>query len=179
LAANPAAPWVIERLARGHDRSAFDCGQAPLNDWLKLRAGQYAKKDLARTYVAVRPGQMVVTGYYAISTHRVSYEALPPDQAKGLPKIDVPVVLLGRLAVDRTAQGQGLGSLLLIDALRRAQHISGEVGIRAVEVDALDDAARRFYLRFGFVSLIDDPNHLFLAMHVIRKLGLSPLGHGP
>jgi GNAT superfamily N-acetyltransferase len=179
LAANPAAPWVIEKLGRGHDRSAFDCGQAPLNDWLKLRAGQHAKKDLARTYVAVRQGQPAVLGYYAISTHRVSYEAIPPDQAKGLPKIDVPVVLLGRLAVDGTAQRQGLGSLLLIDALRRAQHISEEVGIRAVEVDALDDAARQFYLRFGFVALADDRNHLFIPMPVIRRLGLPPLGGRP
>jgi GNAT superfamily N-acetyltransferase len=90
----------------------------------------------------------------------------------------VPVVLLGRLAVDRTVQGRGLGSFLLIDALRRAQHSSEQVGIRAVEVDALDDAARRFYLKFGFVSLADDLNHLFLAMHVVRKLGLPPLGRG-
>jgi GNAT superfamily N-acetyltransferase len=179
LAADAAAPWAIEKLGRGHDRSAFDCGQASLNDWLRLRAGQHAKKDLARTYVAVREGQPAVLGYYAISTHGVSHEALPPEQAKGLPKIDVPVVLLGRLAVDGTVQGQGLGSLLLLDALRRALHISEEVGIRAVEVDALDDTARRFYLRFGFVSLADDRNHLFLAMSVIRQLGLPPLGSGP
>jgi GNAT superfamily N-acetyltransferase len=178
LASNPPAPWSIEQLSNGHDRTAFDCGHALLNDWLKLRAGQYAKKDLARTYVAVRQGQPAVFGYYAISSHRVSYEALPPDQAKGLPRIDVPVILLGRLAVDRTVQGQGLGSLLLIDTLRRAQHISEQVGIRAVEVAAIDDAARRFYLKFGFVSLLDDENHLFLAMHVIRKLGLPPLGSG-
>ena len=178
MASNPASPWFIEKLGGGHDRAAFDCGHALLNDWLKLRASQYAKKDLARAYVAVRPDQSPVLGYYAISSHRVSYEALPPDQAKGLPKMDVPVILLGRLAVDRTVQGQGLGSLLLVDALRRAQHISEEVGIRAVEVDALDEAARRLYLKFGFVSLVDDPNHLFLGMHVIRKLGLPALGRG-
>jgi GNAT superfamily N-acetyltransferase len=178
LASNPATQWVIEKVRGGHDRTAFDCGHALLNDWLKLRASQYEKKDLARTYVAARPGQTAVLGYYALSTHRVRHEALPPEQAKGLPKIDVPVVLLGRLAVDRTVQGRGLGSLLLIDALRRAQHISEEVGIRAVEVDALDEAARRFYLKFGFVSLADDLNHLFLGMHVIRKLGLAPLGSG-
>ncbi len=178
MATNPATHWILEKLGSGHDRTAFDCGQVVLDDWLKLRAGQYEKKDLARTYVAVRAGQSAVLGYYAIATHRVSYEALPPDQAKGLPKIDVPVVLLGRLAVDRTVQGQGLGPLLLIDALRRAQHLSEEVGIRAVEVDALDAAARRFYLKFGFVSLVDDPNHLFLGMHLIRKLGLPSLGTG-
>jgi GNAT superfamily N-acetyltransferase len=176
LADSPAAPWVIEPLSRQHERGAFDCGQPTLNDWLQLRASQYEKKDLARTYVAVRPGEAAVLGYYAIATHRVSYEALPEDQAKGLPKIDLPVVLLGRLAVDRTAQGQGLGSDLLIDALRRTEHLADSVGIRAVEVHAIDEAARRFYLKFGFGSLADDPNHLFLATHLIRKLGLPPLG---
>jgi GNAT superfamily N-acetyltransferase len=95
---------------------------------------------------------------------------------KGLPRLDVPVVLLGRLAVDRTTQGQGLGSLLLIDALRRVQHLAEQVGIRAVEVDAIDDAARQFYLRFGFVSLLDASNHLFLSTQVIRKLELPPPG---
>src|SRR5271168_4307035 len=102
----------------------------------------------------------MVVGYYAISTHGVRREDLPDDQAKGLPRIDVPVVLLGRLAVDRSAQGCGLGSLLLMDALRRIELLSDEVGIRAVEVDAIDDAARNFYLKFGFMPLIDDPNHL-------------------
>lgn len=175
MASNPTTPWVIEKLGRHHDRTAFACGHPNLDDWLKLRASQYEKKGLARTYVAARPSQVRVLGYYAMSAHQVSYEALPGDQAKGLPRIDVPVVLLGRLAVDSTAQGEGLGSLLLIDALRRAQHISNEVGIRAVEVDAVDEPARRFYLKHGFASLADDANHLFLPMQVIRKLGLPPL----
>lgn len=167
--------WTIERLGPGHDRSSFDCGNPILTDWLKQRAGQFEKRDLARTYVATEPGSGVVRGYYAISNHRVVHEALPAEEAKGLPRLDVPVVLLGRLAVDRTTQGQGLGSLLLIDALRRAQHLAEHVGIRAVEVDAIDEPARQFYLRFGFVPLLDAPNHLFLSMQVIRKLGLPPL----
>ena len=179
MAANPATDWLIERLARRHDRTAFACGQAALDDWLKLRASQYEKKDLARTYVAVRQGESAVLGYYAIATHRVGYEVLPEEQAKGLPRIDVPVLLLGRLAVDRTVQGQGLGALLLVDALRRAQHLAEAVGIRAVEVDAIDEEARRFYVKYGFVPLADDPNHLFLPMQVIRKLGLPPLHAEP
>jgi len=93
--------------------------------------------------------------------------------------IDVPAVLVGRLAVDRTAQGQGLGSLLLIDAFRRAQFISTQVGVRAVEVHAIDDTARRFYSKFGFTSLLDDRNHLFLSMEAIRALELPPLANNP
>jgi len=172
LASTPPPLWIIERLARRHDRSVFQCGQPSLDDWLKLRATQFEKKDLARTYVAVRQHESVVQGYYAISNHRVSFNALPADQAKGLPRLDVPVILIGRLAVDRSAQGQKLGSLLLLDALRRAAHVSMEVGIRAVEVDAIDDAARAFYLKYGFVQLVDDSNHLFLPMQAIRKLSL-------
>ncbi len=122
-----------------------------LDDWLKQRAGQFDRRDLARTYVVVRRGESNVLGYYAISTHGVGREDLPDDQAKGLPRSDVPVILLGRLAVDRSAQGSGLGSLLLIDALRRVEVLSEQVGIRAVEVNAIDDAARNFYLKFGFV----------------------------
>jgi GNAT superfamily N-acetyltransferase len=167
--------WKIERLGASHDRTAFDCGNPVLTDWMKQRAGQFEKRDLARTYVATRSGDRIVLGYYAISNHRVTHESLPAEEAKGLPRLDVHVVLLGRLAVDRSVQGRGLGSLLLIDALRRARHLAEHVGIRAVEVDAIDDSARRFYLKFGFVPLLDDPNHLFLSMHVIRKLGLPPL----
>jgi GNAT superfamily N-acetyltransferase len=176
LAKAPPGTWAIEKLTRRHDRTAFDCGQKTLNDWLMLRASQYEKKDLARTYVAVRAGEAVVVGYYAIATHRVRQEDLPEDQARGLPRIDVPVVLLGRLAVDRSVQGQGLGSLLLVDALRRAEHLADSIGIRAVEVDALDEAARAFYLRYGFTPLADDPRHLFLPMQAIRRMGLSSPG---
>jgi GNAT superfamily N-acetyltransferase len=176
LAEAVPASWVIERLSKQHDRAGFSCGVPILDEWLKLRASQYEKKDLARTYVAVQPAESVVQGYYDISSHRVSFDALPEDQAKGLPRIDVPVILLGRLAVDGSVQGQGLGAHLLIDALRRAQHVANLVGIRAVEVDAIDDSVRRFYLKYGFTPLLDDSKHLFLPMQAIRKLGLPPLG---
>ena len=169
------ADWTIRRLDKNHDRSAFDCGQPMLNEWLKDRAGQFDRRDLSRTFVATRPDEAFVVGYYAVSTHRVVYDALPTAEAKILPRLDVPVVLIGRLAVDHTVQGQGLGALLLVDALRRSLQISEQVGIRAVEVDALDDAARNFYLKFGFRSLLDDPRHLFLPMHEIRKLKLDPI----
>ena len=169
------ALWEIERLGRSHDRSQFDSGAAVLDEWLKKYVGQFERRDLARAYVAVSAGDQRVLGYYAISNHRVSYEALPADQAKGLPRIDVPVVLLGRLAVDRSTQGQGLGRFLLLDAMRRVVHLADQIGVRALEVDAIDAAARRFYLKYGFTPLLDDVNHLFLPLSVIRKLNLPPL----
>ena len=148
-----------------------------LTDWLRARSGQFEKKDLARVYVAVRPGQSLVLGYYSISAHHVSYESLTQDQAKGLPpRMEVPVVLLGRLAVDNTVRGQGLGGLLLIDALRRTQRIAEQVGIRAVEVHALDDEARRFYLHYGFIPLADSELHLYLPIRAIQALDLTPPG---
>ncbi|MFM7932462.1 MAG: GNAT family N-acetyltransferase [Pirellula sp.] len=168
------AIWMIRRLDKVHDRAAFDSGQPSLDEWLKERAGQFDKRDLSRTFVATRPESVVVLGYYAISTHRVVYETLPRADAKRLPRIDLPVVLIGRLAVDQSVQRQGLGGLLLVDALRRSLQISEQVGIRAVEVDALDDAARDFYMKFGFRSLLDDTRHLFLTMAEIRKLKLDP-----
>lgn len=164
--------WDIQRLDPRHDRTQFDCGQPSLNDWLRLQASQWERKDLCRTFVATRPSESVVVGYYALSSHRVIYEDLPPPAAKGLPRVDVPVVLLGRLAVDRSVQGSGLGSFLLIDALRRVTLIADEVGVRAVEVDAIDETARGFYLKYGFRPLRDDRRHLFMPLHEIRKLKL-------
>lgn len=169
------ATWNVEPLGKQHDRTAFDCGQTVLNDWLQQRAGQFGRRDLSRTFVAVASGTTRVLGYYALANHRVAYEALPADQAQGLPRIDVPVVLLGRLAVDRSVQGQGLGAFLLVDALRRVDYISQHVGVRAVEVDAIDAAARRFYLKFGFLPLLDDSQHLILPIDAIRRLNLPPL----
>jgi GNAT superfamily N-acetyltransferase len=176
--ASPSGPhWVIERLGPQHDRESFDCGKPTLTSWLKERAGQFERKNLARAYVAVRPGQPLVLGYYSLSTHHVAFEALPPDQAKGLPpRMEVPVVLLGRLAVDRAAQGQGLGGLLLIDALRRALRVAEQIGIRAVEVDAIDEVARDFYRHYGFITLADDPLHLYLSLKAVEALGLTPKG---
>jgi GNAT superfamily N-acetyltransferase len=87
----------------------------------------------------------------------------------------MPVVLIGRLAVDLSSQGQGLGEFLLIDALRRAEYLASRIGIRAVEVEAINDVARRFYEKYGFLSLKDDPRQLLLPMQVIRKLRLPPL----
>lgn len=163
----------MQPLRQSFDRTAFDCGNARLNDWLQHRASQYEKKGLARTFFAVRHGETRVVGYYAISNHHVSFDALPGEQAHGLPRIDVPVALLGRLAVDRSVQGSGLGAFLLVDALRRIATVAEQIGIRAVEVDAIDEAARNFYLKYGFVPLADDQRHLYLPIDVVRRLKLS------
>lgn len=109
-------------------------------------------------------------GYYAISTHSIVCEALPQDLAKGFPKIDVPTILIGRLAIDRLQHGQRLGKTLLTDALRQVVSLSKVIGVVAAEVDAIDENARRFYKKFGFLELRDDTHHLFLPVDEITDL---------
>lgn len=168
--------WIIEPFDKlRHDRADFDCGVSILNDWLATKVSQFDKRDLARTYVLVEQGQVTVKGYFAVSNHTVIYGALYEEQARGLPPMDMPVVLICRLAVDRSVQGQKLGEFLLMDALRRTESLSHKIGVRAVEVDAIDENAKRFYEKYGFLSLKDNRHHLFLPMHVIRKLKLPPL----
>jgi GNAT superfamily N-acetyltransferase len=159
---------IIEPLSSKHDRSSFDCGEPSLNTYLRQYARQNDEKGLGRTYVAVEPGQTRVEGYYTISTGAVTFEQVPEK----LPRYPIPVVHLGRLAVDLSAQGKGLGELLLIDALKRATLAAEQLGIYAVEVRALNDSAQRFYLKYGFTPLLDDELHLYLSMKTIRKLKL-------
>ncbi len=170
------AEWRIEALSSQHDRSGFSCGQPSLDQFLGQLAGQQAKRDFSRTYVAVLPPACRVLGYYALSAGSFDLSVLPEAERKKLPRHPVPVAHLGRLAVDQVARGQGLGAFLLLDALARCERLADEMGIHAVEVHAIDDAARNFYLKFGFEPLLDDPQHLYLPMKAIRQLGLNQPG---
>lgn len=162
--------WRIEPLAKRHERAGFDCGEEGLNAFLRTHAGQNARRDVSRTYVAVPEGSKVVAGYYALSSGSVAFANLPDELARKLPRYPVPTAHLGRLAVDRQFQGQGLGSMLLVDALKRAAEAADRIGIHAVTVHAIDADARRFYLAHGFLELLDDRLHLFLPMATIRRL---------
>ena len=104
-------------LTKDHDRDTFDCGVQALNDYLKKYALQNQKKHAARTYVATRANRIV--GYYSLAYGAVSLEEAPLRVKSGLPRHPIPVILLARLAVDSTEQGQGLGAALLKDALLR------------------------------------------------------------
>jgi GNAT superfamily N-acetyltransferase len=164
--------WRIEKLASGHDRAAFDCGKQPLNDFIQKYAGQNRRLGVSQTYVAIRPGSNRVEGYYAISSGAVLFATLPDETRKGLPRYPVPVAHIGRLAVEKTAQGKGLGRVLLLDAMERILRAADFIGIHAIEVWAKDDEAKRFYLKYGFVPLLDDPFHLYISIKTIGKLGL-------
>jgi GNAT superfamily N-acetyltransferase len=160
--------WQIEPFNRSHDRGEFSCGKAPLDDFIRTLAGQYEKRKCGRTYVAVRPGERRVYGYYTLASGAVPFQHLPPRAAKKLPRHPVPVVLLGRLAVDRAAQGQGLGAILLRDAFRRCLSLSRTLGIYAIEVDAIDEPAKQFYQKYGFIPLLDHDLHLHLPLNTLE-----------
>jgi GNAT superfamily N-acetyltransferase len=164
--------WQIERLHPSHERAEFSCGKRQLDEFIHSVVSQYEKRKLGRTFVAVRPGEKKVYGYYTLAAGSVSFLHLPASAAKKLPKHPVPVALLGRLAVEQSAQGLGLGEELLMDALHPCLELSEKLGIFAVEVMAIDQDVRRFYLKYGFVPLEDNELHLYLPLTTIAdKLG--------
>ena len=163
------AEWNIEALADDHERAAFSCGKASLDVFLRTQAGQYARKDIGQTFVAVRPASRAVIGYYTLAASALEYASLPAALGKRLPRHPVPTVLLGRLAVDASAHGNGLGRGLLADALRRVLRIADELGVFAVHVHALDEDAVAFYSRFEFISLADQERHLLMPMATLRR----------
>jgi GNAT superfamily N-acetyltransferase len=167
------ADCPIEPLAVDQERSGFACGKPPLDDFLHRLVSQYEKRHLGRTYVACYPGTRRVAGFYTLASGAIAFQNLPPEAARKLPRHPVPSVILARLAVDRQAQGKGLGETLLIDALRRALALSDRLGIHAVEVDAIDEQARAFYEKYGFVQLAAQPLRLYLPIATVRK-GLDP-----
>jgi GNAT superfamily N-acetyltransferase len=162
------ADWHIELLAADHERGAFSCGNPPLDDFIRKHARQYVRRDIGQTYVAVRPGNRSVIGYYTLAASSIKFEHIPKTLARRLPKHPVSTVLLGRLAVDTTAHGIGLGRDLLADALRRVLRLADAVGVFGIHTHTTDDA-RSFYEHFGFQSLLDQPTHMLLPMATIRE----------
>jgi GNAT superfamily N-acetyltransferase len=162
--------WIIEPFGKSHDRSAFTCGKPALDEFLRTRVSQYEKRRLGKTFVAVLQGEQRVRGYYTLAAGAVAFEHLPTVASTKLPKHPIPVILLARLAVDLSAQGQGLGEKLLLDALQRALDLSDKLGAHAVEVDALDDSAIAFYVKYGFSPLLDNPRHLYLPLATIDRV---------
>jgi GNAT superfamily N-acetyltransferase len=144
---NPAV-LSLQPLAQIHDLRTFDCGQMPLNDWLKRRAFANQVTGASRTFVLVGECNQVL-GYYALAAGAVAHADAVGSVRRNMPD-PIPVMVLGRLAVDLSCQGQQYGSALLRDAVLRTVNVSENVGIRALLVHALGDRARDFYLRRGF-----------------------------
>jgi GNAT superfamily N-acetyltransferase len=160
--------WREEPIARHHDRKAFDCGSLELNDYLVRFARQNHESGGTRTFVAVAPDKPAqVLGFYTISPGSVEFARVPGNLTRKLGRYDVPVFRLGRLAISRSLQRQGLGGDLLLAAGERALAVAAEVGGIALAIDAKDVGAARWYARFGALALLDDPLKLILPLSVM------------
>ena len=164
-AVNPE--FVIEKLQREHELTRFDCGNPTLNAWLEKFVWTNQQADSAKTYVALAGDR--VAGYYSLTTGSVHKHESPARIAKGLASHPIGIVLLARLAVDKGQQGKGLGKALLFDALTRIEQAADIVGVRAVMVHAIDEAARRFYERFEFEPSPVDPFQMLLLTKDLRR----------
>jgi hypothetical protein len=168
------ASWQIAPLDTSeHDRSAFSCGAPELDRYIREHASQDVKRDVARVFVALRSGAPAVCSYYTLSAASFQRDNLPADQARRLPRYPVPAVLLGRLAVDNGAKGEGLGAFLLMDAINRSLLATQTLAVHAMIVDARDDAAATFYRKYGFIPFSAEQRRLFLPMATIRRLAPS------
>jgi ribosomal protein S18 acetylase RimI-like enzyme len=153
------------------NRDSFDCGNSHLNDFIKTKASQYEKSNFAKIYLAKEENTNTIAGYYSLSAGSVELTNIPKEVAKKIPKHPkIPVALIGKLAVNKIYQGQGLGSFLLMDALDRIMKISSELGYFAVEVDAIDESAKNFYSKYGFESLLDDNKHMYITLKKLLKI---------
>lgn len=159
----------IELLDRRHRREDFDWGSPELNDYLRHTARQHTDKDLSRTEVLVDNGAPeVILGYVTMSLAEIVTDDLPPRYAKKYPA-KAHGVKLARLAVTTSRQRQGLGALMMVHAMRRALQVADSTGIIGLFVDAKDEVASRYYRRFGFLPLPDDPHKLFMPLTTLRQ----------
>lgn len=166
--------FTVELLARHHDRSGFASGSQVLDDYITKLASQDMRRRVAQVFVALPQNSYRVAGFYTLSAGSVEHASLPPELVRRLPRYPVPVARIGRLAVDLSWAGQGLGTLLLVDAFRRVLRAGNALAIYAVIVDAKDERAQRFYERFGFIPLPKTRRCLFYPLSdAIRKLALG------
>lgn len=169
----PAQPveFEFQLLGAGHDRGGFACGQDSLDTYLKTQASQDMRRKANAVFVMLRPddpGRIV--GYFTLCAIAVEPEAIPAAAQKHLPRYPlISATLIGRLAVAKPEQGKGIGAMLLARALRTAHDNASIVGSCMVVVDAIDDAASRFYQAHGFLALADQ-TRLILPMRTISGL---------
>jgi len=161
--------WHEEPIAKEHDRSSFDCGDADMNQFLARYARQSHEQNATKTYCAIetaRPGRIL--GFYSIAPSAVAHAAVPARMTKGLARHDVPGFLLARIATDRSVAGQGLGGQLLVAAARRCLRLVAEGGGILLIIDAKNERAADWYASFGAERLRGQPEGqpLRLVIHL-------------
>jgi len=161
----------LERLGAHHDVTGFASGKEELDSWLRRHAVAAQQIDSTRTFLLVRGGEgggNRVAGYFSLTMGSVLRAEAPPRLVRGLPAYPVGMVLLARLAVDRSEQAKGLGALLLAEALRKAVAAGEAAAARLVVVDAIDDEVAKFYVHHGFIPAPGHPLRLYRRMKDIR-----------
>ncbi len=164
----PGGPLVIEAICASHDRRSFSCSVPALDTYIRQQARQDIKRRISRVFVARSHDEpRTILGYYTLSSLSIDLAALPDAISRKLPRHPIPAALLGRLAVDKSARGSGIGKMLLMDAITRTITVSAEIAIYAMVVDTIDAEAAHFYQQYGFVSLSRDNQRLFLPLKSI------------
>jgi GNAT superfamily N-acetyltransferase len=168
--------WHEEPIARRHDRATFDCGDKELNDFLRRYARKSHDKGGAKTFVAVDDtDDTQIFGFYSLSPASIAYDRAPEVVTRGLARHEVPVFRLGRLAVDSSVQGLGLGGQLLLAAGRRCLYVAAEAGGVALLIDAKNERVAHWYSSYGALPLLDSPLSLLLPFKTIHA-ALSAAG---
>lgn len=162
---------MIELLDKSHNRKDFDCGNELLNNYLINQAGQDVKRKLSACFVLADKASSKIKGYYTLSNNSIPRSRFSENSVRKLPKSydTIPTTLLGRLAIDKNYQGQGLGKILLLDALKRCFEISKKMGSFAVVVDPIDAEAERFYEMYDFIKL-PDSKKMFISIKTLGQL---------
>ena len=156
-----------EKLNADHDLTQFSCGEPSLDHWLRNRALQNEKTGASRTYVVCAGG--CVVGYYALAAGAVAHTEATSRAKRNMPD-PVPVILIGRLAIDSRFQGRGVGADLLRDAVLRTLQAAEIAGIRAILVSAISESAKRFYEKYGFVSSPVDAQTLMITVREAARV---------
>jgi GNAT superfamily N-acetyltransferase len=163
------AAWHEEPIGKHHDREAFDCGEPPLNEFLRRYARKSHELGGAKTFLAIDDADnTTILGFYSLSPASVAYQRTPQIVSRGLARHDVPAFRLARLAVDRSVQGQGFGGQLLLAAGKRCLLAATEVGGVALLIDAKNEKVAGWYARYGALPLLDAPLTLLLPMRIIE-----------
>lgn len=161
--------WREEPISKQYDRLSFDCGNAELNQFLYRHARQSHEKRGAKTYLALDNANDKILGFYSLSPATVDYATTPKVLTKGLGKYCVPMFRLARLAVDKSAQGCGLGGHLFASATRRSYLVSEQVGGIGLLIDAKDESVAKWYEQYGAIQLIGSPLYLVLPFATAEK----------
>jgi len=160
---------IIEKLSKEHKKSDFDCENTLLNNYIQKQAKQDVIRDLSACYVLNYDSDKRVLGYYTLSGNSIDRNDFPPELMQKMPPsyVNLPTILLGRLAIDKNEKGKGFGEVLLMHALEKCVNISESLGVLAVIVDPIDEKAITFYAKYGFI-LIPSNNKMFIPIKTIQ-----------